>query len=215
MADIPIDLAKNVIVNYKDITSWILLGIILILTCINYFKELKLSKTVESFKADLTKKEIKFTRHTELQIECLKKLYDLVVSFHFSFLNFSEPPYKTHEWMLKNIRTLKTNFDSTLIFFHRNKILLTDEIIAQIGIIHEKFKRIEVLCRTETDNLYEAEEYYGSSDSQILYTTPENEVDYIKGRIETLNKNSDIQTFEADIKKLRAEIENYFRTLVN
>lgn len=137
MADIPIDLAKNVIVNYKDITSWILLGIILILTCINYFKELKLSKTVESFKADLTKKEIKFTRHTELQIECLKKLYDLVVSFHFSFLNFSEPPYKTHEWMLKNIRTLKTNFDSTLIFFHRNKILLTDEIIAQIGIIHE------------------------------------------------------------------------------
>lgn len=215
MTDTPVEIAKNVIVNYKDITSWILIGIVIIIGIVNYRKDVLLSKKIESFKAELNKNEIKFTRHTELQIECLKKMYDLVVMFHFSFSNFSNPRYKTHEWLQKSIRTLETNFDNTIIFSHRNKILLTDSIIEQVGVIHEKFKKIEILCRKETDDLDEIENYHGTSDPQILYDTPEDEVNYIKGRIEKLNKNTDIQTFEADIKKLRSEIENYFKTLVS
>ncbi len=215
MADTSIDLAKNVIVNYKDITSWILLTIIIIIGFINYSKDVSLAKKIESFKADLSKKEIKFTRHTELQIECLKGMYDLVVTLHFSFSNFSNPPYKTFELLQKQIEIFQSDFNKTITFTHRNKILLTDEIIEKIRVVHDKFNKIDEVCKDEIALLLTIQEYDDPTNSYHLYLTSIGEENYIAGRIEELNKNEDVQTFESDIKKLREQIENYFKTLVS
>lgn len=215
MADTPVELAKDVIVNYKDITSWGLLLTSILIGYINYRKDVSLAKKIESFKAELNKNEIKFTRHTELQIESLKQMYDLVVSFHFSFTNFSRPQYKTHDSLQKNIRTLQASFIKTMTFSNRSKILITDEIIEQVKIVNDKFNRIEELLVEEINSLLEVEEHNGSNDPQYIYGTPENEVGSIDKRIKKLNENVDVQTFEADILKLRKEIENYFKTLVS
>ena len=215
MTDSSLELTKNVIVNYKDITSWILLGIILIFAYVNYRKDAALAEKIESFKAELTKKEIKFTRHSELQIECLKNLYDLVVTLHFSFVNLSNPPYKKHELLQKQIETFQSDFDKTITFTHRNKILLTDEITAQIRIVHDKYRKIYEVCREEIFLLLSIQEFNDPTNTYYLYITTVGEEKFIKGRIENLNKNPDIQTFEADLLKLRELIENYFKTLVS
>ncbi|MCD0475410.1 hypothetical protein LPB87_13515 [Flavobacterium sp. EDS] len=214
MIETTTELAKNVIVDYKDVTSWILLLVLIVIGIVNYLKNISLTKAIETFKSDLTKKEFKFTRHAELQIECLKKMYDLVVSFHFSFTNLIAPSYKTHEDLQKNIESFQVNFLHVINYSHRNKILLTDEIVKQIRIIHEKFKKIDALCRLETGLLSEIEEHHGSSDPQVLYQTSEAEVEYIKLRIKKLNENVDVKFYEADIEKLRELIENYFKKLV-
>jgi len=215
MADTSIDLAKNVIINYKDITSWILLVIIIIIGFINYRKDVILSKKIESFKADLTKKEIKFTRHTELQIECLKGMYDHIVTLHFSFVNFLNPPYKTHELLEKQIETFPSDFDQTINFTHRNKILLPEEVTIQMRILHEKYRRIYEICRDETAILGATREYEGPFNSFHEFITKHGEENYITARIENLKKQPDIKTFENDVVKLRELIENYFKTLVS
>lgn len=214
MADTPIELAKNVIVDYKDDTSWILIIIVIASGIIQYLQNLSLAKTVETFKSDLSKKEIKFTRHTELQIECLIKMYDFVVSYHFSFCELSSPIYFTHDILKSNINIFQSNFLQTINYCHRNKILLTEEIIEQIRMIYEKFKRIEVLCRSEFEFLSQFEEQKGSIDPQILYGYADEEVLFIKSRVKKLNDDEDIKTYEEDIKKLRELIENYFKQLV-
>lgn len=215
MADTSIELAKNVIVNYKDITSWTLLLIAIIIGFVNYRKDVMLSKKIESFKADLTKKEIKFTRHTELQIETLKLLYNHVVTLHFTFLNFLNPPYKTHELLEKQIETFPKDFDETLNFTHRNKILLPDEITTQIRVLHDKYARIYEVCRDETAILGATREYQGPANSFHKFITNDGEENYLASRIENLKKHPDIQTFESEIKNLRELIENYFKTLVS
>ncbi|MEL1240392.1 hypothetical protein [Flavobacterium flavipallidum] len=215
MSETTIDITKNVLVNYKDITNWFLLIVIIVIGGINYRKDILLSKKIESFKADLTKREIKFTRHTELQIECLKALYDQIVTLHFSFTNFTNPPYNTHELLQKQIETFHFEFDKTLIFTHRNKILLTDEITNKMKVLHEKYKRINEVSRDEIILLTSILEYPDPNNTQYHYITTAGEENFIKQRIEKLRKLPDVQTFENDIKELREEIEIYFKTLVS
>lgn len=209
------ELAKNVVVNYKDVTSWILLGVIILTGIIRYFQSVKLSNTIETFKAELTKKEIKFTRHTELQIECLKKMYDLVVAYHYSFTNFTKPSYLSHNLLKSNLTRFQETYALTIQYCHRNRILLTDEITAQAKVLQEKSEKIERVCITEYNILIEREDEGGSqTDMQQLYGTSENEIETTSNAVKRINENADVKTFEGEIVKLRALIENYFKQLV-
>ncbi len=209
------ELIEDILGEYKEYMSWILLVFVIISALLQLFLNWLLASKIEKYKNDLTKGEIKFTRHTEMQIECLKKMYDILVTFHFSFSNLIKPPYLTHETLQNNIKSFQVNFLHTVNFCHRNKILLTDEIVKKIGIVHEKFNKIDVLCRLETDELSAIEDYFGSLEPQVLYKNPEDEVEYIKLRIIKLNENNDVKSYEADIKELRELIENYFKQLVS
>jgi len=209
------DLAKNVIVNYKDVTSWILLGIIILIGIIRYFQSVKLSETIETFKSELSKKEIKFTRHTELQIECLKKMYDMIVAYHYSFNNFTKPSYLSHNLLKSNLTRFQDTYALTIQYCHRNRILLTDEIIAQAKVLQEKSEKIEKVCIVEYNILIEREDERGSqTDMQQIYRSSENEIEAINHAVIRISANADVKTFEAEIVKLRALIEKYFKELV-
>lgn len=192
--------------NYKENMIWILLGFSFISLLIQHFQNLSLSKKIEKYKNELAKNEIKFTRHTELQVECLKKMYDILVSLHFSFSRLINPNYFSHNSFKNNIKNMN--------FFHRNKILLTKDMITQIGVVHTKIKKVIELCDSEMNNLSELEESYGTEDVQIIYQNPEEEISSVKKRIERLNENSNVNTLETDIKMLRELVEKYFKKLV-
>lgn len=98
-------------------------------------------------------------------------------------------------------------------FFHRNKILLTDDIIEQIGVINYKMNFIKNRCREELNSLSNVEENIGINNPEIIYGDPEHEVEVIKERITTLKENQDIKTIEKEIKKLRKLTEEYFKKL--
>ncbi|WP_433836271.1 hypothetical protein [Flavobacterium anhuiense] len=215
MEDASIELAKNVVVNYKDVTSWILLSVIIIIGIVRYFQSLKLSKTIETFKAELSKKEIKFTRHTELQIECLKKMYDMVVAYHYSFMHFTKPSYLSHNLLKSNLTRFQETYALTIQYCHRNRILLTDEITAQAKILQEKSEKIEKVCIVEYNLLIEREDQGGSqTDMQRIYGTSENEIKAVSHAVIRINANDDVKSFEGEIIKLRELIENYFKQLV-
>lgn len=215
MEDASIELAKNVVVNYKDVTSWILLAVIIIIGIVRYFQSVKLSKTIETFKAELSKKEIKFTRHTELQIECLKKMYDMVVAYHYSFMHFTKPSYLSHNLLKSNLTRFQETYALTIQYCHRNRILLTDEITAQAKILQEKSEKIEKVCIVEYNLLIEREDQGGSqTDMQRIYGTSENEIKEVSHAVIRINANDDVKSFEGEIIKLRELIENYFKQLV-
>lgn len=121
------------------------------------------------FKAEFSKKEIKFTRHTELQIECLKKMYDYVVAYHYSFTNFTKLSYFSHNLLKSNLTRFQEAYALTIQYCHRNRILLTDKITAQAKILQEKSKKIEKVCIMEYNLLIEQEDECGSqTDMQRL-----------------------------------------------
>lgn len=205
---------KDILSDYKEHMSWILLGYAVITASLQYYQNIRLAKKVEKYKNELAKNEIKFTRHTELQIETLKQLYDLVVKIHFSFTELKTPMDKTHEALHKNMKTFQAVFYETVIYTHRNKILLTDDIMAQFRIVHDKYRKLEKLCILESEELVRIEDTNGSYDPQILYGSQERENEYINSRLQMLNDNSNVSTFEDDISKLRELIETYFKKLV-
>lgn len=218
MAKTTPELVEEILSNYKENMSWILFIFALLSTLatatLQYFQNLKLSKKVEAYKNQLAKSEIKFTRHTELQIETLKQLYDLVVKIHFSFTELKTPIDKTHEALHKNMKIFQAVCYETVIYTHRNKILLTDDILAQFRVVNDKYKEVEKLCILESEELVRIEDINMSYDPQILYGSQERENEYINSRLKLLNDNFNVSTFEDDISKLREVIENYFKKLV-
>lgn len=200
--------------DYKGQMLWILLGFFILTIVIQYFSNITLTKKIEDFKNQLKKTEIKFSKHSELQIECLKNVYDKVVSFHFAYNSLIDPFFFSHETYKANIENLNNIYNDNINYFHRNKILLTDEIINQIEILNNKMNIVKNKLKSEYDYIMEYEEHHGTSNPQILYSYSENEVLSIKKRIENVKKIPEIENFESEIKKLRETVEKYFKELV-
>ncbi|PWW30922.1 hypothetical protein [Chryseobacterium sp. AG844] len=211
-------ITEQIQASFKD-NNELMIGLLIIYTLITiiiqFISNYCLSKKIETFKNDLKRSEIKFSKHSQMQIECLKNMYNNVVDWHFSFYELLNPKYLTHASLKSNINNLNIIFKSNMDYFHRNKILLTEEIIKQIGVVHSKFKKIQELCNKELDTLSSIEEYYMSNEPQTIYNEPENETSEIKKRIEELKTNYEVSSFEDDLKKLRELVENYFKELTN
>ncbi|UUW08304.1 hypothetical protein NLG42_19620 [Flavobacterium plurextorum] len=214
MNDTTTELAKKLIVNYKDITSWILLGIIIAIGIIRYFQNIRLSKTVESFKAELSKKEIKFTRHTEMQIECLKNYYDHLVTLHIKINSLIAPAALTHAKFKKDVKLFQDSLIDFIIFNHRNRILLTDEIADQYKTLHDNLGAYSELCRTEMKVLSDREDYRNSSDGLDIYTSFEQEKTLLKESYDRINENPDAEGIDEEVLALRKSVEKYFKELI-
>lgn len=106
--------------DYKEYMIWILVISFLLTIIIQFISNLILSKKIEQFKNDLKRTEIKFSRHSELQIECLKNMYGKVVNFHFTFNSLINPRFFTHDKLKSNINQLNLTYNENLDYFHRN-----------------------------------------------------------------------------------------------
>jgi hypothetical protein len=206
---------KDILSDYKEHMSWILLVYAVITTSLQYYQNVRLAKKVEKYKNELAKNEIKFSRHSEMQIECLKNMYEILVESHYSLNGLLNPIHFTHHSFKKNVALKKNNFAKLIDFTHRNRILITDEIIEQFKIVHSKFQTLDSLCADEVDDLIELEDYECSSEPERIYKNPQEEIELIKERIIKLKKNTDIQTIDNETVKLRKSIEKYFKELVS
>ena len=199
--------------EYKEEMIWILIGFSLLVLIIQFSYNLCLSRKIEKFKGEIKRSEIKYSRHSEMQIESLKNLYNHLVDLHFVYSNILKPKYLTHDIFKKNINLLFSTFNLNMDYFHRNKILFTDEIINQITVLHSKYKINQVTLKNQLDELSTLEENYESIDPQALYGNPDTESDSIRLRIITIQADQNISTFEKDIKDMRNLVEKYFKSL--
>lgn len=182
--------------DHKEIILWIIIAFFISNIIIQYILNKSLSKKIEGFKNQLKKTEIKFSKHTELQIECLRNMYDKIVSFHFAYTSLINPFFFTHETYKYNIEHFNSIYNDNMNYFQRNKILLTDEMINQIGILNNKMNIIKNKFSSEYDALVEYEELNGSSNPQVLYEFPENEIELIKKQIKNTKELPEIESFE-------------------
>lgn len=201
--------------DYKEYVLVIVIIFFLLTIIFQFYSNYILSKKIERFKNDLKITEIKFSRHSELQIECLKNMYDKVVNFHFIFNSLINPRFLTHETFKSNINLFNQSYNDNLNYFHRNKILLTDDIINQIAILNIQMNIVKNKFKEEYDSLELYEEDMGTNDPQILYNSSDNEVNSIRRRIEEIRKINEIADFENEIKKLREKVEIYFKELIS
>jgi hypothetical protein len=206
---------KDILSDYKEHMSWVLLGYATITASLQYYQNVRLAKKVEKYKNELAKNEIKFSRHSEMQIECLKNMYEILVESHYSLNGLLNPIHFTHHSFKKNVVLIKNNFAKLIDFTHRNRILITDEIIEQFKIVHSKFQTLDSLCADEVNDLIGLEDYECSSEPERIYKNPQKEIESIKERIIKLKKNPDIQTIDNETVKLRKSIETYFKELVS
>jgi hypothetical protein len=214
MAETSIEFAKNVIINYKDITSWILLGIILIFAFINYKKEAALAKEIEKIKSELSKKEIKFTRHTEMQIECLKTMYEMLVSYHYELTKLLYPKEANIDSFKKSIETSRNTFYELIMFCQRNRILLTDSIVIQFRLVHNKFNEHKKFIEIEEKAISNLEDLNQTKDPNYLYGTAEIEGQHVINHLKSISDKFNTTEYEDEVQNLREIIENYFKNLV-
>ena len=73
---------------------------------------------------------------------------------------------------------------------------------------------ILIILKGQLHSLSDLEELNESVNPQEIYGDPETEVSQISDRIKELNKNSEISTFEKDVKKMRTLVEKYFKELI-
>lgn len=210
---VPLENFQQTFSEYNINPLYVFLLFIIISSLIPILQNWFVNKKIENLRNELKRSEIKFNRHVEMQIECLKTLYDKLVDFHFSFHHLTNPDYLTHSSLKININNLLEIFSSNMNYFHRNRILLPEELIAQIGIVHNKMKINKKVLREELVDLSDVEERSSSEDPQVIYGDGDIEVTSIKNRLEKLNLNESMKTTEAEIIKLRRLVENYFQQL--
>ena len=141
-------------------------------------------------------------------------MYNNLVDLHFAYTALINPDYFSHETFKNNIKSLTIYYNLNMNFFHRNKILLTDEIIKQISVMNSRILLVREIYESEYNSMVDFEDRVGTNDPQILYSEPENEVSEIKARINRINSIENIKKFEIDIKELRKKIEEYFKKLI-
>jgi len=199
--------------EFKDYIFWILCSFSLVSLGIQFIYNWKLSQKIESYKNELKKNEIKFSRFNELQIESLKNLYDHIVTFHFRYNNLLYPIFFTHDTLSGNLKVLKLEYNICMEYFHRNKIFLTENLVLKIKDIETNYILVRVFFDQEIASISEIEDRLETKNPQEIYGDPESEVTSIKKRLENLKDKQGVISFEQDIKGMRDLVEKYFKEL--
>mgnify|MGYP003672286779 CR=1 FL=1 len=199
--------------EYKDYHIYALIILTLIMIVFQILQTIFVSRKIERFKNELKRSEIKFSRFNNLQIDALKSIYDNLVTFHYKNFRLFFPSTYGHGSLKVKMDEWKSEFNSIMDIFHREKILLPSDLKNKVKDFEIKFNVIFMALKNELQSISEMEEYDGTEDVQILYGNPEKEVESIKSRIERLKKITEIEQSEKTIKDLRQNIEDYFESL--
>ncbi len=205
------DLLEKEFKNYEEYHLYVLIGFVVIITFIQLLQTLYVSRKIEKFKNQLKKTEIKFSKYSQLQIEALSQIYELVDDFDLNNRNISvnlknvSPEYKkniTTEWL--------STFNKFYFSFSKKKYILP--------------KHIKEDYETIIHDLVAAKEYVKiENDISSLYHTWENgDVEMIGNYEEAFRLSEALQEYEekgllqktnANIQNLKNEIESYFNKI--
>jgi hypothetical protein len=199
--------------EYEEYHIWAIVILALIFVGFQIAQTIIVSRKIEKFKNALKKNEIKFSKFNNLQIDALKSIYDKMVNLHYKNYLLFEPETFSHESLKTRIKDWRSDFLILMDVFHREKLLLPKDLKNKIKEVESNLRSISKRLNEETINLNEIEEDFGSSNSQEIYSSPDDEFIRIKNRIEQLNNDAEIKKANNTIKSLRESVENYFESL--
>ena len=190
------------------------IGLFILLLIIQIFQSIFISNKIEGFKNNLKKSEIKFSRFSNMQVDALKSIYNQIVTFHYAHHRLFFPTSVSHDSLIVRIDQWKADSIKLLDALHRERILLPPDLVVLVKDFETDLRRIATKLDEQKMTLSMIEEREGTADPQILYGTPEAEVEFIKKEIANLLAVDFIGAADSKIKGLRNNIENYFSNLV-
>lgn len=200
--------------EYKDYHQYALISILILMAIYQIWQALFVSRKIETFKTDLKKSEIKFSRFHNMQIDTLKILYNRIVTFHYKNHNLFTPTSTCHSSLKSKIKEWRAEFYLVIETFHRERILLPIELVAVVKKFENNFQEILVRLNEELKSLNDLEEANSSIDEQVIYGSVEVENDALTFRLKSMNENEHIKNSEKIFRELRESIEKYFAELV-
>lgn len=197
--------------DYKKYHLIILISFVLIIALIQIIQSFWVSSKIETFKTDLKKSEIKFSRHNELQINSLREIYHKLVSFQLAnnLIFKSKPRTVGHSKYKNRINGWIKSYIECADDFAREKILLTNELKKLFGRTLKDFEEVKDILMSERENL-DYWEMMNEGNWNTMYDFEENELDTISEKIDKLKVKESIKNSEKHIRELREKIEAEF-----
>lgn len=206
---------KTYFQDYKEFHFWAIVITLLLTVIFQIFQAIYVSRKIENYKIALKKSEIKFSRFNELQIESLKSIYDKLVTFHYKNRELFYPSYYGHDSYKLKISNWINNYQNLMDSFHREKILLPNDLELKIIDFNNKFNVIQNRLNNELLDIDSLEDLHQSNDVQVIYINPDHEKELIENRTIKFHEVKEITESELIITDLRKCIEGYFKSLTN
>jgi hypothetical protein len=200
--------------DFKKYHLIILICFTILIALLQIIQTYIVSTKIETFKAQLKKSEIRFSKYNELQISALRKIYHQLASFQLAnnlifnteSNSFGHSRYKTriNEWIKIYIECSSE--------FAREKILLTQEIKDLFSKTIVDFEDVKKILIDEKHGLDYLEMAY-SGDWNQMYEFEEEELHIISSKIKKLKEKPSIGNADKHIRELRQKIEKVFQEM--
>lgn len=209
-----IELFKQLLEDYKSTQTWMLIIFTIIIAAIQIGQTYFVTTKIESFKNNLKKSEIKFSRYNELQITVLRKIYHQLAAFQLAnnLIFNSEPNTIGHAKFRNRINDWIKIYVECSSEFAKEKILLTKEIkelFANTIADMEDVKKILISQRHDLDYI----EMASQGDWNEMYLFEENELSQINTQINQLKEKPSTKNVDKHIRQLREKIEETFQKM--
>lgn len=201
--------------DYKEYQIAILIGFTLLIAIIQFVQAIWISRTIEKYKAELKRTEIKFSRYHNLQVDALKSIYTKLVLFHgantilLKIRLESDHDVKFEKCIDNWIRT----YNNCINEFSLEKILLPNELKELVGNTLKRFDIVKDILIKGKDDLVslgqEIDEDYGIG----KYEYDDRELVIISTAINKLVSENKMEKCEESILSLRKSIEDYFEDI--
>jgi hypothetical protein len=197
--------------DFKEYHLMILIGFVVIIGLIQMIQGILVSKKIEKFKNMLKKSEIKFSRFSQMQIEALNEVFELLTDFknHTNLLdkkiNNSSPELLkkiTTEWIVIHNNVYNT--------FSRKRHILPKNIKDDFASILEELQKTGNYIKKEKDF------------SSMFYTDNIGEINFEGDEVERYELEMNIKYYKEEgtltktiknINKIRKQIEVYFENI--
>jgi len=201
--------------DYREYQITILIGFEILIAIIQVGQAIWISRTIEKFKTELKKSEIKFSRYHNLQVDALKSIYTKLVLFHGANTMLlkirleSDHDVKFEKCIDNWIRT----YNNCINEFSLEKILLPKELKELVGNTLKRFDIVkDILINGKNDLVslgQEIDEDYGIDMYEFQYR----ELAIIRTAINKLVSENKMEKCEESILSLRKSIEDYFEEM--
>jgi len=201
--------------DYREYQITILIGFEILIAIIQVGQAIWISRTIEKFKTELKKSEIKFSRYHNLQVDALKSIYTKLVLFHGANTMLlkirleSDHDVKFEKCIDNWIRT----YNNCINEFSLEKILLPKELKELVGNTLKRFDIVkDILINGKNDLVslgQEIDEDYGIDMYEFQYR----ELAISRTAINKLVSENKMEKCEESILSLRKSIEDYFEEM--
>lgn len=207
--DIIKQILKEYFSNYTEYHLYILLAFTIIIALIQIIQAVWISKRIETFKNELKKSEIKFSRYNEMQIKTLSESYNLLSEFNESTLNTTNGNHSPEV-----MRQLTKKWLEDYYNFHRhyskNRFIFLSSTKVKLSLIFATFEKMKTIVKIEQDY---SRIHFTDEHGSVQFAGNYDDLAKIHKELNKLDKNTTIKYVLANIESLKKDIEDYFTNL--